>query len=69
MEPITLAISVGTAVAAAAGSYGGVKQALNGTRERVQNLEQNAAIHEAKDQGRHEEVIDRLARIETKLED
>jgi hypothetical protein len=67
IDPITLAISLGPAVIAGVASYGGVKQALNGTRERVRNLESNSATHEQKDQQRHIEVVDRLARIETEI--
>ena len=43
------------------GAYGGAKVALNGTRERVKDLEKD--VDEIK-----VDTIDRLARIETKLD-
>ena len=46
---------------AIAGAWGGAKVALNGTRERVKDLEKD--VDEIK-----VDTIDRLARIETKLD-
>jgi hypothetical protein len=53
-----------TAFAATIASRAAVKQTLNGTVARVERIEKNVADHE----DRHLEVVDRLARIETKLD-
>lgn len=69
MDPITLAVSVGTAVAAAAGSYGASKATLNGTKERVERIEQKIDKHIDNSQTTTMEVSERLTRIETKIEE
>jgi hypothetical protein len=50
------------------GAYGGAKVALNGTRERVKELQEDFEQHTADDTAIQRETIDRLARIETKLD-
>lgn len=50
------------------GAYGGAKVALNGTRERVRELKEDFEQHAADDTAIQRETIDRLARIETKLD-
>lgn len=58
---------IGTLLAAG-GAFGGVKVALNGTRGRVKSIERNLAEHTKSDEALAREVIQRLARIESKLE-
>ena len=50
-------IKLGIPLLAIGGAWGGAKVALNGNRERVQKLEL-----------RQDEHVDRLARIETKID-
>lgn len=51
-----------------AAAWGGTVAGLNGTRTQVREIAQAARDHEAKDYARHAEILDRLARIETKME-
>lgn len=62
-------VAIASPLVAGAAAWGGTVKALNGTRERVRNVERNSADHEAKDNARHLEVVERLTRIETKLEE
>lgn len=62
-------VAIASPLVAGAAAWGGTVKALNGTRERVRNVEANSAAHERLDQGRHLEVVERLTRIETKLEE
>jgi len=58
MEPVTLlAIQALGGATVVGGAYGAVKTALNGTKERVKELEKDS-----------KDAHDRLARIETKLD-
>lgn len=50
-------IKLGIPLLAIGGAWGGAKVALNGTRERVKKLEGIQHVH-----------VDRLARIETKID-
>lgn len=52
---------VGPLVVAGAAAYGGTKQALNGTRERVKTLENDFKAHKT-------DTTDRMARMETKID-
>lgn len=61
-------LSISTALITGGVAYGTVKQALNGTRERVKNIEENQRIHEKLDDERFRDAADRLARIETKID-
>lgn len=56
-----LSIAGPTAFLTAGAAYGGIKVALNGTKDRVMKLEEELGTHKS-------ETIDRLARIETKLD-
>ena len=49
-------------------AWGGASYALNGTRKRVMDLDEKFTQHVSDDNTRHVEAIDRLARIETKLD-
>lgn len=49
-------------------AFGGAKVALNGTRQRVKDLAEDFKAHEEQDESLQMETIDRLARIETKLD-
>jgi hypothetical protein len=61
-------INLATLLFSGGAAWGGAKVALNGTRERVKNLETTMQRHTDADEALQREVIDRLARIETKLE-
>jgi len=50
------------------GAWGGAKVALNGTRTRVKDLETGVKKLEGVVEEHKEETIDRLARIETKID-
>jgi hypothetical protein len=69
MEISTALLIAGTSAFLTGGvAWGTVKQALNGTRERVKNIEQNQYDHEKLDEQRFGSAADRLARIETKID-
>lgn len=67
MDAQALIMLVGMVFSAGA-SWGGAHYALNGTRKRVQTIEEWSAKHDLKDDTRHTDAIDRLARIETKID-
>jgi hypothetical protein len=66
--PAAAMLSVSTALITGGVAYGSVKQALNGTRERVKKIEENQRNHEVQDEERFRDAADRLARIETKID-
>ena len=49
---------------AAAAAWGGAKQALNGTRDRVKKLEERSTAHDTV----HTNLLERTARMETKID-
>lgn len=61
-------IKIAIPLLAVGGAWGGAKAALNGTRNRVKEIEQDLEDHKAVSQAQHVESIDRLARIETKID-
>ncbi len=61
MEWLVLLKTFGPLMLAGAAAYGGTRQALNGTRERVQTLEIDFKAHKT-------DSVDRMARVETKLD-
>lgn len=63
-----IAISVLTGVATVAAAWGGTKVALNGTRDRVKNVEIDMVTHKELNAKQHIETVERLTRIETKLD-
>jgi hypothetical protein len=66
-SPDTLLTIAGFLVAGGA-AYGGARSALNGTRKEVKEIKQSLVDHIKADENLAREMIDRLARIETKLE-
>lgn len=59
-----IVLAVGSILVSGGAAYGGVKVALNGTRQRVQNLERAAELAaEART-----EMGERMARVETKID-
>ena len=50
------------------GAYGGATVALNSTRERVREVQAALKEHVSKDEAIQDTMIDRLARIETKID-
>lgn len=73
-SPDTLLTIAGFLVAGGA-AYGGARSALNGTRKEVKEIKQSLVDHKQSlvdhikaDENLAREMIDRLARIETKLE-
>jgi len=67
LSPDTLLTIAGFLVAGGA-AYGGARSALNGTRKEVKEIKQSLVDHIKADENLAREMIDRLARIETKLE-
>ena len=65
-SPELLAV-VGTVFSAGA-AWGGAKVALNGTKNRVKDIKEDLVKHTAADLVIQTQMIDRLARIETKLD-
>lgn len=61
-------IRLGAPVLAIGGAWQGAKVALNGTRQRVKKLETDLESHKIVSSNNHIEAVDRLARIETKID-
>lgn len=61
-------LTIGGALTSGGAAFGGAIAALNGTRKRVATIEALLAEHAKADAEHQRDVIDRLARIETKLE-
>lgn len=61
-------IKIATPLLAIGGAWGGAKVALNGTRERVKGIDTKLEAHMKEDEQLQREMIDRSARIETKLD-
>lgn len=57
-----------TIVGSLGAAFGGARVALNGTKERVKTLSESFGKHVESDATAQNQVIDRLARIETKLD-
>lgn len=55
-------------VATIAAAWGGTRQALNGTRERVQSIESKLDQHITWESDKHTEVAERLKAVEVKVE-
>ena len=66
MEPWMISAAAG--LVSIGGAYGGAKVALNGTRERVREIKADLKEHIDADEEVQRETLDRLARIETKLD-
>lgn len=64
----SFALAVFTVVGSIAGALGGARSALNGTRERVKKIEKDLADHTEADHHVQLEAVQRLTRIETKLD-
>lgn len=62
------ALGVGTVVASIASAWGTVKATVSGVSGRVVRIEREVTAHKEKDETQHVEIIDRMARIETKLD-
>jgi len=67
MEP-AFAWTLGTALFTGGVAFGGVKVALNGTRERVRGLERDTKHYKELNNKAHNELGERLASIETKVD-
>lgn len=67
MELLEL-LKIASPFLAIGGAWGGAKVALNGTRERVKEVHQDLKVHIADDESVQRDMIDRAARIETKLD-
>ena len=63
MDPI-LIIQIAVPLLAIGGAWGGAKVALNGTKERVQEIK----VEIAELDNAHAALLDRAARIETKID-
>jgi len=61
-------IKLATPLLAIGGAWGGAKVALNGTRERVKEVQNRLDVHMTEDEKVQREMIDRSARIETKID-
>ena len=54
-------------VATVAAAWGGTRQALNGTRERVRGIDDKLDRFIVKEFDRHTDTLERVARVETKV--
>jgi hypothetical protein len=61
-------LTAGSILLSGGAAFGGAVAALNGTRKRVAGIETTLADHVKADETHQRDVIDRLARIETKLD-
>ena len=61
-------IKLATPLLAIGGAFGGAKIALNGTRARVKEMQGDLKDHMKEDESVQREMIDRAARMETKID-
>jgi hypothetical protein len=61
-------VKLGVPLLAIGGAYGGAKVAINGTRERSKETRDLLSEHIKEDESLQREMIDRAARMETKLD-
>ena len=61
-------VKLATPLLAIGGAWGGAKVALNGTRERVKQMDSKLEKHMDEDEAMQREMIDRAARMETKID-
>lgn len=61
-------MALGTIIGSAGAAWGAARTALNGTKGRVQEIKTELAAHTAADLAVQTQMIDRLARIETKID-
>lgn len=61
-------LKLGGVLLAGGSAWGGALVALNGTRKRVAEVHETLTQHVQADTDHQKDIIDRLARIETKLE-
>ena len=61
-------IKMATPLLAIGGAWGGAKVALNGTRARVKEMQNDLKDHMKEDESVQREMIDRAARMETKID-
>lgn len=64
-----LLLTLGGTLVTAGAAWGGAKTALNGTRKRVYELHTELREHTESDSKVQREMLDRLIRIETKIEE
>ena len=55
-------------LATVAAAWGGTRQALNGTRERVKDINSKMDLHIQNTLAKHTEISERLATVETKVD-
>ena len=60
---------LGTPIATIAAAMGGTKVALNGTRQRVKDIDKNLNSHIAENNQTHSELLQRMSVVETKVDD
>lgn len=63
-----LLLQVATVAVTGGAAYGGVKAALNGTKEKLTKVADDLDVHVKHDALIQIEMVDRLARIETKID-
>lgn len=67
VDPAVL-LALGGALVSGGAAWGGARAALNGTRRRVEEIRNELVKHVEADAEIQRDVLDRLIRIETKLE-
>ena len=60
--------SVLTAVFVGGAAWGGTKKALNGTRQRVKDVQEQLTVHIKEEHDADVETHERIARMETKID-
>lgn len=69
MEYMEIIFLLGTPIATVAAALGGTKVALNGTRERVKDIDKNLNIYIKENNQTHADLLQRLSVTETKIDD
>jgi len=60
-------LAIASVLVAGGAAFGGARSALNGTRREVKEIKDTLAKHVSEDENLSREMIERLARVETKL--
>ena len=65
---VGLMVQIALPVATVAAAWGGTRQALNGTRTRVKEINENLSAHIAEGNKQHTALVQRVAVVETKVD-
>ena len=66
---VGLIVQIALPIATVAAAWGGTRQALNGTRERVKDIDTHLNAHIREGNEQHTALVQRVAVVETKVDE